>query len=323
VTTVRLTLRQHRGVVLFAIGFAGLLTIGATVAWAALSGLSTPAHCIEDRFLVPMPPECEGTEAFLTWNEELAGKVMAAMAVLPLLTGILLGAPLVASEIETRTATIAWSLAPSRRRWLAARLAILATVLAITLVVPAIAAQALAGARPYYGEFDPSTTALIDYGLRGPLVVARGLAAFAIGVVAGLSLGRILPALLVAGVLVVVLWNVSEGARYWGWPPAESVVREKGHYYIETGGATTYVDSAGRELTWDEVYELAPMEPNKSLEDEAAFMAWVRDTFEERITAIPGEKLGFVEQREAAALAVLTVGLLGGSLLVIERRRPA
>jgi hypothetical protein len=321
VTTIRLTLRQHRGVVLFTLAFAGALAIGATVAWAALSGLSTPAHCIEDRFLDPIPAECVGTEEFLTWNEDLAGKVMAAMAVLPLLTGILVGTPLVASELESRTATIAWSLGPSRRRWLAVRLAILAAVLAAALVIPAMAAQALAGERPFYGELDPSTTVMIDYGLRGPLVVLRGLAAFAIGVVVGLALGRILPALLVAGVLVVVLWNVSEGARYAGWPAAESVARQEDHYYIEMGG-TTYIDSTGRELTWDEVYALAPMEPNKSLEDEAAFAAWVRDTFEERILAIPGEKLAFVETREMVALGLLTVGLLGGSLLVIERRRP-
>jgi hypothetical protein len=321
VTTVRLTLRQHRGVVLFTLAFAGALAIGATVAWAALSGLSTPAHCIEDRFLVPIPAECVGTEEFVTWNNELADKVMAAMAVLPLLTGVLLGAPLVASEIETRTATIAWSLGPSRRRWLAVRLAILATLLALALVIPAIAAQALVGVRPYYGEFDPSTTVLVDYGLRGPLVVVRGLAAFAIGVVAGLALGRILPALLVAGVAVVLLWNVTESVRYMGWPPAEPIVKQEDHYYIDLG-ETSYLDAEGRELSWDEVYEMAPMEPNKSLQDEVAFDAWLRDNFEERTVAIPGEKLGFIETRELAALGLLTVVLLGGSLFAIERRRP-
>lgn len=321
-TTIRLTLRQHRGVVLFTIAFAAALAIGATVAWAALSGLSTPAHCIEDRFLVPIPAECVGTEEFVTWNNELADKVMAAMAVLPLLTGVLLGAPLVASEIETRTATIAWSLGPSRRRWLAVRLAILATLLAVALVIPAVTAQALAGARPYYSQFDPSTTVLVDYGLRGPLVVLRGLAAFAIGVVAGLTLGRILPALLVAGVAVVLLWNVTESVRYMGWPPAEPVVRQEDRYYIEYE-CCTYVDASGRVLTAEEVYAMAPMDPFKSVDNESAFDAWLAANFEERVMAIPGEKLAFIETRESAGLALLTVALLGGSIFAIERRRPA
>ena len=220
-TTIRLVLVQHRWVVVFAVVLSLAIAAAAMFAWSALAGVSTPAHCIEDRFLDPIPTECIGTEDFLTRNEELAGKVMAAMAVLPLLLGILVGVPLVGSEIETRTATIAWSLGPSRRRWLTVRLAILGVGLAIVLAIPAIAAQVLENVRPNYADYDPSTTVLIDYGLRGPLVVLRGLAAFSIGVATGLVLGRVLPALLVAGVAVVVLWNVLGTVAYAGWPAPE------------------------------------------------------------------------------------------------------
>ena len=290
-TTLRLVLRQHRWTLGFGVLLALVLGVAALVSWAALAGISTPAHCIEDRFLEPIPAECVGTEDFLRTNEDIAGKVMAAMAVLPLLTGILVGVPLVGSEIETRTATIAWSLGPSRRRWLVVRLAILGVVLAVALVLPAFAADLLAAVRP--PQYDMSTATFIDYGLRGPLVVLRGLAAFGIGVVAGLALGRVLPALLVAGVAVVLLWNGFGSLQSYGWPPEETFTPREDQYFIQTGNV------------------VGGIEPQGVRPDEAV-----------AIEGIPGEKLGFIATREAAVLAGLTVVLLGGSVLAIDRRRP-
>lgn len=289
-TTLRLVIRQHRWTLGFGVLLALVLGVGALAAWAAMAGISTPAHCIEDRFLDPIPPECVGTEAFLQTNEELAGKVMAAMAVLPLLTGILVGVPLVGSEIETRTATIAWSLGPSRRRWLVVRLAILGVVLGAALMLPAFTADLLASVRP--PQYDMSTATLVDHGLRGPLVVLRGLAAFGIGVVAGLVLGRVLPALLVAGVAVVLLWNGLGSLQGYAWPPQESFTPRADQYFVQTGNVVGVAPQGVR-----------PDEPLA-------------------IEGIPGEKLGFIAIREAGVLAGLTVLLLAGSVLAIERRRP-
>jgi hypothetical protein len=228
-----------------------------------------------------------GTEEFLMRNEELAGKVMAAMAVLPLLLGILVGSPLVASEIETRTATIAWSLGASRRRWLVNRLLILGVGFAAVLVVPAVIADLLAAVRP--PGYDMSTATLVDYGLRGPLVVFRGAAAFSIGVLVGLAIGRVLPALLVSGVAVLLLWNGLGMVSQMGWPAAETFTPRDDQYWVSTGGAI----------------------PGSSKDEP------------QEMVGIPGEKLAFVETREIALLAGLTVVLLGGSVLAIERRRPA
>jgi hypothetical protein len=53
---------------------------------------------------------------------------------LPLLmavVGVLIGAPLVAREIEQRTQLVAWTQSVSRRRWYATKTAVLATVLAL------------------------------------------------------------------------------------------------------------------------------------------------------------------------------------------------
>jgi hypothetical protein len=318
-TTIRLVVRQHRWTIFFTLGAAVALTTAALYAWSILAGVTAPAHCIEDRFLVPMPPECVGMEEALLTSEEIGGKVMASMAVLPLLAGILVGVPLVGSEIETRTATIAWSLGPSRRRWLVTRVAILVVGLAVVLALPAFAADLLSGVRP--PEYDPATTTTIDYGLRGPLVVLRGLAAFAIGTLVGLVMGRVLPALLVGGVAVILMWNLLGTWMYSGWPPAEEVVCRPDQYCIDYG-ERVFVDDAGVRHTFDEVVALAPMDPAK-VDDGSEFAEWLENNFEALSVAIPGEKLGFLVVREGAALALLTVGLLGASIVAIERRRPA
>jgi len=293
-TTLGLVIRQHRWVVGFVTVVAIAITVGALVAWAALSGLSTPAHCIEDRFLDPIPAECVGTEEFLQQNEELAGKVMAAMAVLPLLAGLLLGTPLVASELESGTAMLAWSLVPSRRRWLATRLAILGLGLGALLVLPAFAADLLVAVRP--PGYDMSTATLVDYGLRGPLVVARGLVAFAIGVAVGMALGRTLPALLVGGVAVLLLWNGLTMYAYSGWPPSEQFTPRPDQYYMQTGDTFVAIG-------------VTP-EDGEAAGDHGA------------VIGIPGERLAFVATREIVLLGGLTIVLLSASLFAVERRRP-
>lgn len=322
-TTIRLVVRQHRWVVVVVVVAALIIAAGALVVWSALVGLSTPANCIEDRFLDPIPTECIGTEDFLRLNEDLAGKVMASMFVLPLLGGVLLGAPLVASELETRTATIAWSLGASRRRWLLVRLAILGIGFAVVLAIPAIAANLLVASRPH--GYDMSTAVLVDYGLRGPLVVFRGLAAFSIGVAAGLVLGRVLPALLVASVAVLVIWLVAGDFMYSGWPEPELLVPEPDHYYRDFSDRDYgWIDASGERITWEKMTSLYPAgydeaDPNF---DYTAFEVWQRSNFRQVVLGIPGEKLAFIEWREAAGLAALSLIILGGSVAAIERRRP-
>jgi len=326
-TTVRLVTRQHRWVVGFVVILAFVIAALAVEAWAALAGLTAPASCIENLDAV----SCADSRDFLAWNAELAERLMPAMAVLPLLAGIVVGVPLVASELETRTATIAWSLGASRRRWLLARLTALGMGLAIVLVVAAIAAELLVGVRHPLRGLNPGEFTFDDYGLHGPLVVLRGLAAFGIGVLAGLVVGRVLPALLIGGIAVVLLWGGLDALRSMGWPEPEVLVEEPGKYYMQfafgseaTGDGTGWLDAAGQRVTWEQIVARSPIDyrPDDEDFDANAFDAWVYESFRPITLAIPGEKLAFVEWREAAALAAFTFVLLGTSVLIIERRRP-
>ena len=71
-----------------------------------------------------------------------------ATTVLPFIVGILLGAPLVAREIEKRTSSIAWSLSLSRTRWLALRAAPILIAVGVALLLVGQASEALITATP-------------------------------------------------------------------------------------------------------------------------------------------------------------------------------
>ena len=127
--------------------------------------------------------------------------------------GLVLGIPLVSREIEQRTAGVAWTLSQSRARWLAGRVAFAALVMILLLLVVAIAGEVLASAQMPTRHLDED---FAWYGRRGGLIVVRGLAALGIGVLLGAMLGRVLPALLLAGFASVLIFTtISFGMDRW------------------------------------------------------------------------------------------------------------
>ena len=128
------------------------------------------------------------------------------LASLPFVVGGLLGAPVVARELETGTGRLTWSLTGGRLRWLLWRIVHLPTV---------------AARRPGPGRDrrQPPDRRLLDpafyFGLgqiRGTPLVARGLAMFGIALLAGVVFRRILPALVVAAILGLLLYNALDWA---------------------------------------------------------------------------------------------------------------
>jgi hypothetical protein len=133
--------------------------------------------------------------------------VQTLLVFAPFVSGIALGVPLVAREVEQGTAPLSWALAGSRWRWL------LSKMFAVTLlIVPLLVALAVAtdflesalvpGADPH-ASFD-------TYLLRGVPLVFWGLAAFLGTVALGTILGRTVPAVFLALVIcgfVRVAWD--------------------------------------------------------------------------------------------------------------------
>jgi len=131
----------------------------------------------------------------------------------PFAMGLVLGVPLVSREVEHRTAAIAWTMSRSRTWWLVGRAAFLVVVMVVLLTVVAVVGEALASATMPAQHLDRDFT---WYGRRGALIVVRGLASLAIGVLVGAWLGRVLPALLVAVFASVLIFSaISLGMDRW------------------------------------------------------------------------------------------------------------
>jgi hypothetical protein len=219
----RAAFRVQRFEVVAAIVIATILAISGVVVWYRLGALGVPAECwatFATSGYSESGPCGDRLFAFGLINGDEAGKIMAAMAVVPWLLGFMLGVPLVAREIEGGSAPLVWSLVRSRRRWLAGRLLPILALLVVLSVVLWAVSDLLWSARepwqpiPNFG----------DVGLHGSVVLGKAIAALAVGLIVGALLGRTLPAFLVTlavGAVIVSLagilmsaWFMTEATKH-------------------------------------------------------------------------------------------------------------
>jgi hypothetical protein len=207
-TRIWLTYKQHRfetiAIALVCLGLAAAALIEAY----RLNSINVPLKCLENwqgGYMVGpgQPPVDAATQhcndlaqAFSdVKNGTDAGLVRMLLVFVPLLVGIIFGAPIVAREIETGTAPLSWALSGSRRRWLLGK--VLAGVL---LIVPLMLVVGLA-ADVFEAAQSPDLNiyaSYVDYVSRGVIVVFWALAAFAGTFALGTLLGRTMPAVIVA-----------------------------------------------------------------------------------------------------------------------------
>jgi hypothetical protein len=158
-------------------------------------------------------------ETFLTGQGTIA---LSIMGVLPFLLGLLGGVPIVAREIEARTAQTAWSLNGSRSRWLGRQVSPIAVVLGVSMAFAAVVAIPVADASVAWGL---AASSLI--GLHGPLALVRAFAAFGIGLAVGALLGRALPAFVIGVALSFALLLGTGLARdFWTRSLAPSAIAQ-------------------------------------------------------------------------------------------------
>ena len=216
-TRIRLTLKQHRfetiAIVVVSLGVA----VAALIEAYRISSLGVPLSCFSGTYdysgngpgIYSAGAHCQLLmDSFngLRWGLD-ANLVQLLLVLVPLLAGIVLGAPLVARELEQGTAPLSWALSGSRRRWL------LGKVLAgVVLLVPTMLAVGLA-ADVLEGALDPGVNinaVFQNYLSRGFIDVFWALAAFAGTFALGTLFGRTMPALIVALIVcffVRVTWE--------------------------------------------------------------------------------------------------------------------
>ncbi|MEO5704369.1 MAG: hypothetical protein ABIZ52_08315 [Candidatus Limnocylindrales bacterium] len=312
--TFRLLLRANRfemaGVTVLAIAvlaLAGGLVARLTAAgipdacWAGSIGI---ASCGVSRL---------DLDAYLsdagTWGYFAIGGI----AVLPILTGLLVGITMVGKELDRGTATFAWSLTPSRRRWLVARalpLAILVTVVSLLGGAFADSLEVLRNPGAGSGEtFAHLTT-------RGVVVGAQALAFLGLAAIVGSVLGRILPALLLsAGIVVVAYAGVAIAA--------DEMMRHETVTVVDPQDAVPgrvmevlYQTSDGHILSWTELYERYGSELDSS-EDGGESLG-----LRQVVVVIPEELYPIAVARMSVLFVAIGLAGLVLSAAVVDRRRP-
>lgn len=270
-------------------------------------------------------PSCERFylefQDLASWGSQALHASWAA----PFGMGLVLGVPLVAREIEHRTAAMAWTLSRSRVRWLAGRLAFAALLMIVLLAGIALVSELLASALSPAQQLGTDFT---WYGQRGPLIVARGLAALGLGVGIGAVIGRALPGLLAAAFASALLFTaISLGMDQWN--ASEAVPQPYGDHDSSALSLGQRIELPDGQVVGDayiasldnilidgdgSVYSQFDLETG--LPDRSSLVGHYRQL------VLPGERYPQIVARESAVNGgIATVGMLVATWLV-RRRRP-
>lgn len=202
----RLAFRIQRFEILAAALLVAVIGVTAVIVRARLDGVGAPVECLAPwifDYVGYDAGRCEPLrDAFLRIRSDEAGLVMTTMQALPFVVGLMLGVGLVGREIEGGTAATVWALAGSRRRWLTGRLVPVLAVLVGLLAFAAITSELLAQGREPWLFGRPSFDVA---GLHGVSVIARGFAAFGLALAIGAWSGRMLPVIILSGLLALFL----------------------------------------------------------------------------------------------------------------------
>jgi len=317
----RVTLKLHR----FEIG-AAVLVATAVAVWGAfielrLRGLAVDPSCISNWLNTNAGDRTACAEPMRAWGSIVASegsRLFEAMRVLPLAVGLLGGVPIVAREIEAGTSATAWSLNPSRVRWLANQIGPIALVLAVCLSATAVAAALVGGHRLEWGE----SGAALDVGLSGPPALARGLGAFGLGLLAGVLLGRSLPGLILGAALCFAL-TVGVGSvrdRWLAGQPSAAITSEASG--ITTGFGWRAPD--GTELSLDAGFALVP--ESVSATDgiqRGDSAAWLEEHgYKEMQVGVPYSVVGGWAIYDAGFFTAVGLAGIVGTAFFVNRRRP-
>jgi hypothetical protein len=320
---IRLSYAMQRFELRFLLAVVAMVVLAAlAIAWQTRAVREEQLACYRDAAPVgegSVGSPCEDQDPMLRTLENAAAFAKVGVIATPFVLGMFLGVPLVAREVEGRTAPIAWSLSRSRRRWLLHRAAPVVAVVALASLLAGVAGEVLTRAAPWAEGVDPGFN---DYGSRGGLVAVRGLAVVAVGLVMGALVPRQLPALLLAGgatlALFLALTLVMDG---WMEAAAEPMAVGEGHSGEGPSGASTKIygsgyrdDATGEILNYEEYFQA---------HGDAAL-----DEFGEPIGAtnvlwlVPGSRYGDFVLRESAILGSVAILSLAGAAAAVGVRRP-
>jgi hypothetical protein len=308
------TWRQHRSQLLVG---AGLLVALA----AAALGTHLPISAAYNRDALPgcLPPSTRpGCDLILEHFEGQFDSWAAAargLAVLPVLAGLFVGAPLLARELEHGTHRFAWTQAITRQRWLLSKLALLAAA--------TIAAGALASAVVMWwrGPFDTLQGRMAPSGfdVEGLVVPAYALFALAVGVLAGLLLRRTVAAMTAALVVfaatrLIVLSFLRP--NFMGPLHRTVLPTQDGHWPGVWVLSNTLVDAGGRQISADRE-DLAILHAQQANIDPHTYLVTLG--WQRIVSYQPAGRFWTFQLFEAGLFVALSVAIVALTLWLVRR----
>ena len=313
----RLAFKMQRLELLIFVAAAVLVTAASVlIAWGASEARASFDACYQ----------AQGTDAgcgtspslndFSVWG----GFARISAFLTPFALGLLLGVPIVAREIEGRTAGIAWTLSRSRTRWLIGRVLPLAVMVVVVAAAVGIGSEFVTRTNPF-ADF-AGNPGFADHTARGWMLPVRALAVLALGVAVGAMVPRQLPALLLAGAVTLALFvGLSIGMDTWMSAEAEPIpIDEEGRFGPFGGGPRIFdvayrIDATGEVISEDDFY-------NRYGEDIFVPDGEQPEGFTQVAIGIPGEEYWTWALRESAILGAVAIASGGLAMLVVARRRP-
>lgn len=258
---------------------------------------------------------CDLIYPFQNSHGQKVQTIQWAIGFVPYLAGLILGVPVVAREVELRTAPVAWSLVGSRIRWLAWRVVPLLALALIPITILAIAADQLA-----HAYLPNSDLGFVEYGVRGLPLVMRFVLVLISGVAIGAVLGRVLPALLV-GIGLSVAIALALGGALPHWVPSTELTAADSVASGAVGSLTTDLQfrvpngqTIDNQAAEDMIYAANQANPGNppdpsTLPHEVFF-------------GVAASRYPEVLVRETAVLALAIVGMGALGAAIVGRRRP-
>jgi hypothetical protein len=231
--------------------------------------------------------------------------------IFPIVAGLLAGGPIVARELETGTARLAWSLGPSRMRWFVQRAAPILLLAAVAGLAIGVTAEALAAQQNPGVDLGQS---FIGYRGRGALIAVETVLVAAIALALGAILGRSIPTLILS---LILIWGlvlaVDKVDRQLLTSEAEVSTADLDYSSI------LFLDSRfqlpdGSLVSYEELVAIHPEIEQSGFDDSTG----IRNA----TLYIPGSRYHEVEAREAAILTIVAAAFVALAAAVVVRRRP-
>jgi hypothetical protein len=284
----------------------GLSILGGALAKLYFDLSAVVAECARNGNRLVSGP-CSGLELLGTAGDDQVRMLFGLLGLAPFVVGSVLGAPIVAREIETGTTALMWSLSASRARWLGATVIPVAIVAALGLVVVGLIADRVEGVHVPSVAPDAS---MADYGTRGLIVALRFGPAFVLAVLVGLVLKQTLPALVVALALNALVflalnWTTDRWVAPVAIPPPASPKEILGQLVVEP----VFIKPDGSRLSLEVARAIDPSLSDPKLGHLTDF-------------AIEGRAYPEVQQHELVAVTIFSAALSAAVIWGLRKQRP-